>query len=163
MNQIERMNSFRKNLLKGILWSSSIWTVALVIWIGIVFNRLISQTSNVFKIIIPFLQYAVYASVLVVLFFLLKYWRFKWKLRKDPKIRKALDDERLKLSWYRAYRFAFFTVVVLHVFLLLNLAIPSIVFHGQGVFLPQFAEIPLTLLLAILSCVGAFLQYSREE
>jgi hypothetical protein len=163
MNQIEKMNRFRKNLLKGILWGSGIWTGMLVIWIGIVFNRLVSQTSNVFKIIIPFLQYAVYASILVVLFFLLKYWRYKWSLRKDPQLRAALDDERLRLSWFKAYRFAFFTVVVLHVILLLNQSILSIVFHRQGIFLPQFAEIPLTLLLAVLSCIGAFLHYSREE
>jgi hypothetical protein len=163
MNQIERMSRFRKNLLKGILWGSGIWTGILVIWIGIVFNRLISQTSYIFKIIIPVLQYAGYASVLVVLFFLFRYWRHKWNLKKDPQLRSALNDERLRLSWFKAYRFSFFTVVVLHVILLLNQAIPNMIFHKQGVFLPQFAEIPLTLLLAVLSCVGAFLHYSREE
>lgn len=163
MNQIERMSRFRKNLLKGILWGSCIWTGILVIWIGIVFNRLISPTSNIFKIVIPFLQYAGYASILIVLFFLLKYWRHKWNLREDPQLRSALNDERLRLSWFKAYKFAFFTLVVLHVIFLLNAHIPRLIFHNQGIFIPQFAEIPLTLLLAILSCVGAFLHYSREE
>lgn len=163
MSQIERMNRFRKNLLKGILWGFGIWTAAQMIWTGVAFNGIISQTSHVFEIISRFIQFAVYASILVTIFFSLKYWRYKWSLRKDPQIRLALDDERLRLSWFKAYRFAFFIVVSMYIFLFLNDWIPAIVFHKQGISIPQDTQTQLTLLVAVLSCVGAFLHYSREE
>jgi hypothetical protein len=163
MNHIERMNRFRKNLLKGILWGFGIWTTMQVIWTGVAFNGLISQTSRVFEIISRIIQFAVYASILITIFFSLKYWRYKWSLRKDPPIRSALDDERLRLSWFKAYRFAFFTVVAIYIILFLNDWIPAIVFHNRGVSIPQDTQTQLTLLVAVLSCVGAFLHYSREE
>lgn len=163
MNQIERMNKFRKNLLKGILWGFGIWATAQVIWTGIAFNGIVAQTSHVFGIISRIIQFAVYASILITLFFSLKYWRYKWSLRKDPQIRSALDDERLRLSWFKAYRFAFFTVVALYIILFLNDWIPVIIFHKQVVSIPQDTQTQLTLLVAVLSCVGAFLHYSREE
>jgi hypothetical protein len=163
MSQIERMNRFRKNLLKGILWGFGIWTTMQVIWTGIAFNGLISQTSKVFEIISRFIQFAVYASILITIFFSLKYWRYKWSLRKDPQIRSALDDERLRLSWFKAYRFAFFIVVSMYIILFLNEWIPVLIFHNQVVSIPQDTQTQLTLLVAVLSCVGAFLHYSREE
>jgi len=149
--------------MKGILWGFGIWAAMQIIWTGIAFNGLVSQTSNVFEIISYFIQFAVYVSILIVLFFLLKYWRYKWSLRKDPQIRSALNDERLRLSWFKAYRFAFFTVVIVYVLFFLNESIPIIIFHKQVVSIPQDTQTQLTLLLAVLSCVGAFLHYSREE
>lgn len=163
MNKIERMNRFRKNLLRGFLWGFGLWTALQVIWTGIAFNRLIPQTSDVFEIISRVIQFGVYASILVTLLFFLRYWRYKRSLRKDPQIRAALDDERLRLSWLKAYRFAFFTVVVLYSILFLNEFIPQIAFHKRGFILPQDTQTQLTLLVAVLSCVGAFLHYSREE
>ena len=163
MNHIERMNRFRKNLLKGILWGFGIWTTAQVIWTGVAFNGIISQTSHVFEIVGHIIQFAVYASILITIFFSLKYWRYKWNLRKDPQIRLALDDERLRLSWFKAYRFAFFTVVAIYIVLFLNDWIPVIIFHKHVVSIPQETQNQLTPLVAVLSCVGAFLHYSREE
>ncbi|MCJ7580517.1 MAG: hypothetical protein MUP98_08270 [Candidatus Aminicenantes bacterium] len=163
MNQTERMNRSRKNLLKGILWGSGIWTVMLVIWIGIAFNGLMSQTSHVFGIFGCLVPTAVLVSILILLFFLLKYWRYKWKLRKDPQIRSALDDERLRLSWFKAYRFAFFAMVIMHGILVLNESIPVIIFHKQAFSIPQQSQTHLTLLVAVLSCIGSFLHHSREE
>jgi hypothetical protein len=105
----------------------------------------------------------VLVSVVLVLFFLLKYWRFTWTLRKDPALRSAIDDERVSQSWFKAYRFAFFSIVVLHVLLLLNGSVFQVAFHIRGINLPGFAEYPLTLLVAVVSCLGSFLHYSREK
>ena len=163
MNQIERMNRLRRNLLNGILWASGIWAGILVIWIGIVFNRLVTPAPAVNKVILLSLQWIVFASAVVVLFFLLKFWAHKWKFRKEPALRSAIDDERVRLCWLKAYRFAFFVVIGFHSLLLFNQAIGSLVFRSRGIILPQFAEIPLTLLLAVLSCLGSFLHYSREN
>jgi hypothetical protein len=161
MNQIERMNRFRKNLLKGILWGSGIWAGLLVFWIVFVINRMIKPGP--FARIAGFIPGAVGVSALIVLFFLLKYWRYKWTLRKDPALRSAVDDERVSLSWLKAYRWAFFAVVALHVLFLLNGSFFQVAFKRPGFFLPAFAEYPLTLLVSVLACVGSFLYYSREE
>lgn len=163
MNDVERMNRFRKNLLRGILWGFGVWTAMHVIWTAVAFNGIISQTSHVFGIISRVIQFSVYAAILITIFFSLKYWRYKWSLRKDPQVRSALDDERLKLSWFKAYRFAFFTVVVLYSILFLNEWIPVMIFNRQAFSIPQETQTQLTLLVAALSCVGAFLRYSREE
>ncbi|HBL25189.1 MAG TPA: hypothetical protein DDZ40_13910 [Deltaproteobacteria bacterium] len=163
MNKIDRMNRFRKNLLRGFLWGFGLWTALQVIWTGIAFNRLIPQASPIFAIISRFIQFGVYASILVTLFFFLRFWRYKRSLRKDPEVRAALDDERVRLSWFKAYRFAFLTVVVVYIILFLNEAFPQIAFHKHGLILPQETQTQLTLLVAVLSCVGAFLHYSREE
>ena len=135
MNKIERMNRSRKNLLRGFLWGFGFWTVLQVIWTGVAFNRLIPHSSDYFKIISLVIQNGVYASILVTLFFLAKYWRYKRGLRKDPQVRAALDDERLRLGWFKAYRFAFFTVVILYVILFLNEMLPQIAFHRRGAIL----------------------------
>ncbi|MDH4273264.1 MAG: hypothetical protein OEW18_14925 [Candidatus Aminicenantes bacterium] len=161
MNRIEKMNRFRKNLLKGILWASGIWTALLVIWILLVINQTVKGAP--FARLTRFIPGAVFISAFIVLFFLLRYWRYKWTLRRDPALRSALDDERVRLSWLKAYRFAFFTVVVFHVLFLLNGSFFQIIFRRQAFRLPGFAEYPLTLLLAVLSCLGSFLHYSRED
>jgi len=163
MNKIEKMNRSRKNLLRGILWGAGIWAVAQIIWTGIAFNGLMSQTSHVFGIFSSFIPTAVLVSILILLFFLLKYWRYKWSLRKDPQIRTALDDERLRLSWFKAYRFAFFAVVVIHGILFFNEFIHVLLFHKQVFSIPQETQTQLTLLVAVLSCIGSFLHHSREE
>jgi len=161
MNQIERMNRFRKNLLKGILWGSGIWAGLLVIWIVFVINQIVKPAA--FARIAQFIPGAVGVSALAVLFFLLKYWRYKWTLRKDPALRSALDDERVSLSWLKAYRLAFFAVVIIHALFILNGAFFQLAFRRPGLLLPTFAEYPLTLLVSVLACLGSFLHYSREE
>ena len=161
MNQVERMNRFRKNLLKGILWGSGTWAALLVFWIVFVMNQIVDPAT--FSRSAHIIPGAVLASAFVVLFFLLKYWRYKWTLRKDPALRSALDDERVSLSWLKAYRFAFFAIVILHALLIMNGALFQMAFRRPGIHLPGFAEYPLTLLLAVVSCVGSFLYYSREE
>ncbi|MCJ7580400.1 MAG: hypothetical protein MUP98_07680 [Candidatus Aminicenantes bacterium] len=67
------------------------------------------------------------------------------------------------MSWFKAYRFAFFSLVVMYIVLFLNDSIPVIVFHKQIVSIPQESQTQLTLLVAVLSCIGGFLHYSREE
>lgn len=161
MNQIEKMNRFRKNLLKGILWAAGIWTALLVVWILFVINR--AATGAAFALLARLIPAAVLLSALIVLVFLLRYWRYKWTLRRDPALRAAIDDERVSLSWLKAYRFAFFTLVVFHVLFLLNGSFFQAVFRRPGLRLPGFAQYPLTLLVAVLSCLGSFLIYSREE
>jgi hypothetical protein len=79
-------------------------------------------------------------------------------LRKDPSLRKAVNDERVKLNWLKAYRFAFFAVLFFQG-LLLVIQFVEAFFGPMYLLLPQ---IYLTIFLAILSFVGAFLYYSRE-
>jgi len=160
MNQIEKMNRFRKNLLKGILWASGIWVALLVVWILFVINR--AAQGAALARLARLIPGAVMISALLVLFFLLRYWRYKWTLRRNPALRSALDDERVSLSWLKAYRFAFFTLVAFHVLFLLNGSFFQLIFRRPGIHLPAFAQYPLTLLLAVLSCLGSFLHYSRE-
>jgi hypothetical protein len=67
------------------------------------------------------------------------------------------------LCWLYDNRFAFFAVVVIYIILFLNESIPVIIFHKQAFSIPQQSQTHLTLLVAVLSCIGSFLHYSREE
>lgn len=162
MYQVEKMNRQRKNLLKGILWGSGVWTVMLLAWVVIVFNGAISRDSALFTASTRVIQWTVITSAVLVLFYALRYWRHKSVLRQEPTVRSALDDERVTLAWLKAYRFAFFAIVSLHVLLLLIQSVGPLFFGLEGVRLPQFAEIPLTLLLALVASTGSFLHYARE-
>jgi prepilin signal peptidase PulO-like enzyme (type II secretory pathway) len=141
---------------------SGIWVCVLLTWIVVVFNGAVSPDSDSYALLLRLLQGAGLGAVLLVVFFTLRYWRYKWVLRREPAIRSALGDERVTLAWLKAYRFAFFAVVALHLGLLLTQSVAPVAFGFGGIRLPQFAEIPLTLLLALVACTGSFLYYGRE-
>jgi hypothetical protein len=161
LNEIGRLYLFRKKLLLGIFWASGFWAGWLVIWIIFAINKIVRP--GFLAGVMRFVPSLVLVSAFVVLFFLLKYWRFKWTLRKSPALGAAIDDERVSQAWLKAYRFAFFFVVALHILLLLNGSFFQLIFRRQGLLIPGFAEYPLTLLVAVISCLGAFLHYSQEH
>ena len=93
-----------------------------------------------------------------ILFFTVRYLLYKNILRKDPSLREAVNDERVKLNWLKSFRFAFFAVVFFQGILLL-IQFAEAFFGPMYLLLPQ---IYLTLFLAVFSLVGAFLYYNRE-
>jgi hypothetical protein len=88
---------------------------------------------------------------------LVSWWRiaFRRSAKKDPSLRIALKDERVKLSWLRAYRMAFFV--------LLGIQIASkvpIMIWGWLWDVPYQSAFSLSTAIAV--ATGAFLFYGRE-
>jgi hypothetical protein len=85
---------------------------------------------------------------------------FKRKLRKDPALRTAIDDERVRTDWLKAYRFAFLTTVVVTVLLKAAETVLAPALMRGSFPLPDKTWFLLT--GAVLSLVGSFLYYNRE-
>jgi hypothetical protein len=88
------------------------------------------------------------------------YWRYRHVLKKDPLLRSAVNDERIRENWLKAYRFGFFMTCgiafiwkwyessLVPLFLARRLMLPDgpwLIFFG-----------------ALISLVGSFLYYNRE-
>lgn len=91
-------------------------------------------------------------------FFTVRYLLYKNILRKDPSLSMAVNDERVKLNWLKAYRLGFFAVMLFQG-LLLVIQFLEAFFGPMYLLMPQ---IYLTIFLATLSLVGSFLYYNRE-
>jgi membrane protease YdiL (CAAX protease family) len=153
-SKIEKMNKMRRNILFIVIIGSSI---AFGAFLYPSVYRLFHLNERPRFDETPFL-YALVIWLSAVLFFGVRYLLYKRTLRKDQSLREAVNDERVKLNWLRAYRFAFFAVVLFQVIILL-LQLLEVLVGPMYLLLPQLY---LTLFLAILSLVGAFLYFNRE-
>jgi hypothetical protein len=85
---------------------------------------------------------------------------YKKKLKKDPALRVAVNDERVRVNWLRAYRFAFYTLIVITIFWKLAESSFSRALLMFKLILPDGPW--LILFGAVLSLVSSFLYYNRE-
>lgn len=97
---------------------------------------------------------------LTILIFLRRFWLFKKKLKKDTSLSSAVYDERVKLNWLIAYRFAFIAAVGL-----------AVLWKGvESFFAGELMKLRFTLpngpffILwgSIISLIGSFLYHNRE-
>jgi len=85
---------------------------------------------------------------------------YKKKLRKDPSLQAGVNDERIKLNWLRAYRFAFYILVIITVvWKIIEITFASSLLK-TGLVLPHIHWF--ILFGSVISLVGAFLYYNRE-
>lgn len=150
--KIEKMNRMRKNILFCVL----IGTVIALVWFMLPTFFVKYRFANNKASLIG----AGITASLTFLLFVTRYWLYKRKLKRDPSLRAAVNDERIRLNWLRAYRFAFLVVIGVTIFwklretsfLLESLAWKMFVPHGPW----------LIVFGAIISLVGSFLFYNRE-
>ena len=150
--KIEKMNRMRKNILLSVL----IGTVIALVWFMLPTFFVKYRLANTKAILIG----AGVTASLTFLLFVTRYWLYKRQLKKDPSLRAAVNDERVRLNWLRAYRFAFLIIIGITIFwkwyetsffpesLMWKVSVP----HGPW----------LIVFGAIISLVGSFLFYNRE-
>jgi hypothetical protein len=105
----------------------------------------------------PFLAVFTAAGVLaalLLLFLFTRYVLFRASTRKDPGLRRAVDDERIRTGWLRAFRAAFFVMVGVHLFYLF---LESRMFEWG---LPHAAWVSST--TGLMTFFGAALFHTRE-
>lgn len=97
---------------------------------------------------------------LTFLLFVARYWLYKKRLKKDPSLHAAVNDERIRLNWLRAYRFAFLIVIGVTIFWKWY----ETSFFPESLKWKMFVpDVPwLIVFSAIISLVGSFLYYNRE-
>lgn len=148
--KIEKMNRMRRNILLGVLFG----TIIVFSWF------LVPSFFGIFR----FRNFHFYALLLWILIFLIfgaRYILYRKKLLKEPSLRAAVNDERIRLNWLRAYRFTYFVIIGIVIF-----------WHWQGTsWAPDFFYktiiLPhgpwLIVFGAVISLVGSFLCYNRES
>jgi len=152
--RIEKMNRMRRNILFIVFIGSC---VAFAMFLYPSFYNLLHFQERPRFFSTLFLA-ALIVWLMALAFFTVRYLLYKNILRKDPSLRAAVNDERVKLNWLRSYRFAFFAVVFFQGLLLL-VQFTEVVVGPLYLLLPKLY---LTIFLAFLALVGAFLYYNRE-
>lgn len=160
--EIEKMNRMRKNIVRGIL----VGTAIAFVWF-ILPNLGFGYLENRYQTAVKALAYAGILWFLSLLIFGIIYWRYRKKLKKDPLLCEAVNDERVKLCWLKAYRFAFFVTLIISILWKIyemNITNPENLNLIRR--FTKFVHLPngpfLLLYIAVISSLGAFLFFSRE-
>ncbi len=157
-SKIEKMNRMRKNILWGVLIGT---VLAFGLFMFPFINSIFHSTRMVFNPrSIRVVEAALVLWLLTILLFLIRYFLYKKGLQKDLSLRSAVNDERVKLNWLRAFRFAFFVVLGITIFWKwYETSLYPEAWMKKGI-LPH----PPWLIVfgAVISLVGAFLWYNRE-
>lgn len=155
VSKIEKMNKMRKNILRGVLIGSVI-AFCIFLYPSIFFLFVNVRYRWSFR----YLEGAFILWFLTLLVFMTRYWLYKKKLRKDPSLRAAVNDERVRLNWLKAHRFAFFTSTGMTIVWKWG---PR--FFSYDVLMGKF-HLPngpfLILYVALISFISSFLYYNRE-
>lgn len=156
ITRIEKMNRIRKNIVRGIFVTSVIaflWYILPYLGLGLVrysFNR----AYKALEISALFWLFSLLASGAISLL-------FKRKLKKSPDLYDAVYDDRVKLSWLKAYPIAFIVAFMSSIcwkwyetsnsekLLTFKAHLP----HGPA----------LIIYLAVIFLTGSFLFFSRES
>lgn len=155
-SKIEKMNRMRRNILFGVLIGTvlafCLFMYSPVNSIFRITNRFIWSESK------RFFDVALVLWLFTILIFITRYLLYKMKLKKDPALLTAVNDERVKLSWLRAYRLAFIVVVSITIFWK---------WYETGLYPDAWRLLPdppwIIVFGAIISFVGSFLFYNRGE
>lgn len=157
MNQIEKLSRMRRFILWIVLAGTAAATALLVS--PIILPGLRTRWLDLDTSPDPLLYGAFYIWALTLAVFAASFLLYKWKLRRDVGSKEAVDDERIKAVWLRAYRTAFLVVMALA--LVLKLFDVVYAFRMiKAILLPDRTWIILA--GAVLSLVGSFLYFSRE-
>ena len=152
---IEKMNSIRKNIVRGIFVTSLmafLWFILPFLGLGLVrysYQRALRafEISAIFWLI----SLLVFGAINLLL---------KRKLKKAS-LYDAVYDDRVKLSWLKAYRIAFFVAFISSICWKCYETFNSEKLVTFKVHLPNGPFF--ILYLAVISLVGAFLYISRES
>ena len=148
------MNRMRRNILIGVLLGS---VLAFGLFMYPSINVLSHSTpTDLLAGPINYPEVGLLLWILTLLLFIARYWLYRRKLKKDLTVRMAVNDERVKLNWLKAYRIAFFVVVGITLFWKI---------YETGLYPLKWRPLPhppwLIVFGAAISLVGAFLSYNK--
>ncbi|MBN1273937.1 MAG: hypothetical protein JXB26_16860 [Candidatus Aminicenantes bacterium] len=113
-DKIEKMNRVRRNIFLFVLTGTGISFILFLFprFFHLYVNRGFNWTQK--NYIYP--KLGLYFWLLVIIISIIWYWLYRYKLKKNSYLVVAVNDERIKLAWLKAYRFAFFVVVGLAIY-----------------------------------------------
>jgi len=174
-NRIELMDRRRRILLTWLFWGFGGWFVMFLIYwtisIAIAVAHDVDANQGSIGSINRYVLYGGVGIAAVFLFFLARWWLYKRSLQKDPVLRAAVNDELVEQSWLKAFRFSFFcfiALLVLNIFgfigqIFLVRSVTPEKYGRISAFTGIFSSSFFYLFVAIMSCIGSFLRFSRER
>jgi hypothetical protein len=107
-----------------------------------------------------YLELGILSWFFICIIMLALYWRYRHMLKKNPLLRSAVNDERIRENWLKAYRFGFFMIC----------GITFVWKWYESSLVPQlfsrYIQLPegpwLIFFGALISLIGSFLHYNRE-
>jgi hypothetical protein len=154
MVKIEKIYTVRRRVLYGVFICSIIYFILFMVppFLSARSPKLLD--SNLFWIK---LTYAWGIAMLLICFGLLvRYLHLRTYLKKNPSLRQAVDDERIRISWLKAFRFAFYLMLVIHSLWIFG-------FHGHSL-KTQWPNVQwLSIAFIFPGLFGASLFFSRER
>ncbi|MFW6128676.1 MAG: hypothetical protein ACOC6P_00315 [Candidatus Aminicenantaceae bacterium] len=160
-SKIEKINRMRKIILKVLLLG---W-VTLGIWLF--YRTIISvlklswRRIDVYaRSIEPFVKTLWIVGAIILAIYVIIYLVYKAKITKDSSVRTAVNDERVRLNWLKAFRIAFFTLLFITIFW--KWAETGL---GTSFLHRKISPIPGTWLMwygSIFALIVSFLYYDRE-
>lgn len=149
-SKIEKMNRMRRNILIGVLLGTVIIFGYFIL--PVLFVRLRFRETGARVVVLLWFM--------TLLIFGVRYLLYKKRLNKDHLLRDAVNDERVKLNWLRAYRFAFLVMVSITIFWKwYETSIFPELWRGK-ILLPHGPW--LIWFGSVIAIVGSFLYYNRE-
>lgn len=112
MNKVEKIYRLRRNVLICAFVCSVLLFCVFCLPASILRASLWRISDELFSLII---RTAGVLAALMLLFLFIRYALFRTSTLKDPALRAAVDDERIRTGWLRAYRAAFYVIVGIHV------------------------------------------------
>jgi hypothetical protein len=107
-----------------------------------------------------YMELGLLAWFVICIFMLALYWRYKHMLKKNPLLRSAVNDERIRENWLQAYRSSFYWIIGITVVWKWSETSFSYELMFRGLQLPDGPW--LIFFGALISLVGSFLHYNRE-
>lgn len=149
-SKIEKMNKMRRNILKGMLIGWGILFLWILLPTARLFIRDYKLHSQIFWI----------TGIIILSIYIIVYLIYKWKIMKDPSVQTAVNDERVRLDWLRAFRFAFFTLIGITIFWKWweTSLVPEVLHRQIRIIHPPW----LIWFVSIFALIGSFLYYNRE-
>ncbi len=164
VSEIEKMNNMRRNIVRGLLIGSVI-AFGVFIYPSILSLFISNKYQWPYHVLgyrsfYHYLEGAFILWFLTLLVFMTRYWLYKKKLKKDLSLRSAVNDERVRLNWLKAHRFAFFAATGMTIVWKWG---P--IFFSYDILMGKY-HLPngpfLVLYVAVISFIGSFLYYNRE-
>lgn len=151
MNKVEKIYRMRRNVLVV----AFVCSILLFLWFNLPGLLSRGKPWHFFdRLPVPFFPTSGTIAALLLLILIVRYLLFKASTLKDPALRPAVDDERVRQNWLKAYRTAFYTMVGIHV------AYLFLVYKFFELGLPHAAWFSST--TGLMTFFGAALYYTRE-
>jgi hypothetical protein len=151
MNKIEKIYRMRRNVLV-VAFICSVLLFCVFCLPGLLsgggFGHVVKRLS------IPVFKISGILATLLLLILLIRYFLFRASTLKDPSLRRAVDDERVRQNLLKAYRTAFFIMVGIH------LAYFFLETHFYDLGLPHVGWVSST--TGLMTFFGTALFYTRE-